>query len=92
MAKQKVTKLKELYVRPSLSNLREMFFPLGWDVVEERNEDYPFNTTDVYVVHSRATSVMSTTITQMLTFWLYDYDIRAIDPTTGKKCIRLTNF
>ena len=89
---KRIPKTKELYVRPTLAQLREMFFPLGWSVIEERNADFPYNTTDVYLVHERATSVMSTTICQMLTFWLYDYDIKATEPRTGRKCIRLTNF
>ena len=56
---KRIPKTKELYVRPTLAHLREMFFPLGWSVIEERNADYPYNTTDVYVVHERATAVMS---------------------------------
>lgn len=76
-------------MRPQISHMREIFAPMGWDVVEEKNENFPYNTLEVYLVHERATSIMSTTIAQLLTTWLYDYKIVV---TCGKKTIHITNL
>lgn len=79
-------KTKELYLRPSIKHIAEIIKPMGWSVETVENNEYPYNTTDVYLIHSVTSAVLSDTICQLLTTWLYEYKVTRF---RNKPCINL---
>lgn len=70
---------KALYVRPSLAQIKELFQPLGWELVVENNNDFPYETKTAYLFHKVPNAILSSHIAKFLATWLYDFHFSKVE-------------